>query len=859
MASNDMKRVGLIFDADGVADFKKSLSTVNAALSENRSQFKLTKSTWDENTKASEKLKATNEYLSKQYQESAKKVNVLTAELEELENAEVKDEKAISKKKAALATATVSMNNYKKGLDETTAKLKSGSAEIEEYAKKLEKTGDKASSLGKSLTKGVTAPIIATGTAAMMAWKEIDEAYDNIVAGTGATGKALEDLQNSFDVVFGSMPVDASDASTAIADLNTRFGFTEDALEDASKSFLKFSKVNKTDLSTSIALVSRAMGDAGVDSNDYAKILDSLTAASQASGISIEKLTENVTKYGAPMRALGFDIEDSIALFAQWEKSGVNTEIAFSGMKKAISNFAASGKDAKTEFRKTLEEIQKCPDIASATTKAIEVFGAKAGPDLADAIRGGRFSVEEMMKVIENSGGILEQSYNDMLSPIDKSKVAMNNLKLIGADLGESIQGALAPILESLAGILQNVAQWFKGLDDSMKTVIVVIGGIVAAIGPMLMIFGTLLGSISKIMLFFSNLSTSSMLAGTSISGLSGIFTSIIAPITAAIAIVGAIVGAIVQLWNTNDEFRSNVENAVSSIQEIMTSLWESVLSPIFAIIKDTLHDIWENGIKPLWDNWVAFIDSIITNMLLLWNDIQPILNWFIQTFGPVLVELFEFISSVFSNSVKTIMNVAGNLLSNISQCVDGIRTVLSGIIDFITGVFTGDWSKAFNGIKKIFSGIFNSLVGIAKAPLNMIIGLINGMIGGIESGINFLIGCVNKLSFDVPDWVPMIGGEKFGFNFKKMKLGRISYLAKGGTLLEGMSIIAEAGPELLMQQGNRTNVVPLTNGGGAQKHDIIDYDKMAQSFIKALKYLSINLDGDKIGELVDNRILEVI
>lgn len=857
--ASDMKRVGLVFDADGVADFKTSLKNVNAAISENRAQFKQLKSTWDENTKASEKLKTTQQYLSKQYEDSSKKVNVLTTELEELENAEKKDEAAISKKRAALATATTSMNHYKSGLDEVNQKLKAGTADIEEYAKQIDNFGKKTKDIGSSLTKNVTAPLLAVGAGALAAWNEIDSAYDNIVAGTGATGDALLSLQDTFDEVYGSMPVSAEDVSNAIADLNTRFGFTDEVLSSASKQFLKFAEVNKTDVSSAIQLVSRAMGDASIDSSEYESVLDALTAASQASGISIDKLTENLTKYGAPMRALGFDTQESIAIFAQWEKAGVNTEIAFSGMKKAISNWSSEGKDARVEFQKTLKEIENCPDIASATTKAIEIFGAKAGPDLADAIQGGRFSIEEMMKVVEQSGGIVTQSFDDMQDPADQAKVAMNNLKLAGAELGDVIQTALGPIFEKLSEILKSITSWFSKLDSNTKTIIITIGGLLAAIGPLLIIIGTLASSISKIMLLYTSFASASAGATGATTALSTSFTTMLAPIAAILAVIAAVVLAVTELWNTNEEFRASVESAIASIQELFQSLWDTVLAPIFEIIKTTLLDVWENGIKPLWDNWVSFVGGIITNMTELWLAIQPILLWFVETFGPSLVSVFELVSSIFGNSVSTILSIAGSFLGTISEIVNSIVLVFKGIIDFIKGVFTGDWQLAWSGISSIFSGIFNGLVAIAKSPLNLIIGLINGMIGGVESGVNFLIDCLNKLSFDVPDWIPVIGGEHWGFDFGHVSLGRIQMLAKGGVLQEGMSLIAEAGPELLMQQGNKTTVTPLSNGGGATKHDLIDYDKMTLAFIKALKYLSINIDDDKIGEIVDKRLLEVV
>ena len=330
----------------------------------------------------------------------------------------------------------------------------------------------------------MTAGVAALGTAAHTAWSELDEAYDGIAAGTGATGEALESLQASFDNVYGSFPADSAAVGTAIADLNTRFGFTGEKLETASTQFLKFAQVNNVDVGTAIAKVSRAMGDAGVSSEEYSHVLDALTAASQGSGLATDVLAESLTKFGAPMRQLGFSMEESIALFSQWEKAGVNTEIAFSGMKKAISNWSAEGKDAKVEFASMMKEIENAPDLASATTLAIEAFGQKAGPDLADAIKGGRFSIEEFMGIVAKSGGVVDDTFMEMLDPADQMTVAMNNLKIAGAELGSAIQSVLAPMLNALAKACQGLAKWFKGLDDDQKELIVKLGLVAAAIGP---------------------------------------------------------------------------------------------------------------------------------------------------------------------------------------------------------------------------------------------------------------------------------------------------------------------------------------------------------------------------------------
>lgn len=358
--SDELKRVGLVFKADGTVDFKKSLQEVNASINENRSAYKLAQSEWDKSTSSIKKLKAEQEYLTKQTKDYSDKVLMLQEQLDELESAEERDEKAIEKKRAQLNTTQAALNAYKQGLEEVNTKLESGAAQLEEYANKLKTVSDKATAAGQTLTKNVTAPILATGTASVAAWQQIDGAYDNIAAGTGAVGDSLQELNDVFDEVFGSFPATADEVGTAVADINTRFGFTDDALADCSKKFLEFSRINNTDISTAIQNVSRYMGDASIAASEYGMVLDSLTAASQSSGISIDRLSENLTKYGAPMRALGFTTQESIAIFAQWEKAGVNTEIAFSGMKKAISNWSAAGKDASVEFKNVLikEQLQ---------------------------------------------------------------------------------------------------------------------------------------------------------------------------------------------------------------------------------------------------------------------------------------------------------------------------------------------------------------------------------------------------------------------------------------------------------------------------------------------------------------------
>lgn len=573
--ADDLQRVGLVFKADGTVDFRKSLKAVSASIQENRTEFKLAKSTWDESTKAIDKLKASQIYLEKQTQDYSMKVRVLRDELGNLENAEKRDETAIQKKRAELNTAETSLNNYKRGLEEVNDKLKSGAAQIEEFAGKVEKLGSKMTDAGKKMTVGVTTPIVGIGAAGVKAAMELDEGYDTIIAKTGATGDALQGLNDVADRVFGSMPVEMQDVGTAVGEINTRFGSTGDELEDLTKKFLQFAEINGTDVNNSIRLVSRAMGDAGIPTEQTGELLDKLTIAGQASGVEIEKLTENLAKYGAPMRALGLTTDESIAIFAGWEKAGVNTEIAFSGMKKAIGTWGKEGKNATEEFKKTLKAIESAPDIATATSMAIEVFGQKAGPDLADAIKGGRFEYQDFLQLIQDSTGIVSQTFEEQQDPWDQWKTTVNELKLAGTELDGVLIETLAPILQEVAGKVKEFSEWFRSLDENQQRTIVTIGLVIAAIGPLLVVFGSVFGGISKIIGGSESLIGLLVKGGPKVVDIFGTvgdgakaLWGIMAanPIGTVITVIGILIGAFIAAYNKCEWFRDGVNKIFGEV-----------------------------------------------------------------------------------------------------------------------------------------------------------------------------------------------------------------------------------------------------------------------------------------------------
>lgn len=546
------------------------------------------------------------------------------------------------------------------------------------------KIGTSATALGKGLMP-VTAAVTAAGAAAVAAYTEVDKGADTVIEKTGATGDAAKELEAVYKDVAASVPDDMQEVGNAVGEINTRLEFTGDQLKTASDDFLKFAKINGTDVNTSVQLVSRAMADAGIQSGDYKSVLDQLTVASQKSGISIDTLTTNLAKYGAPMRALGLDTETSIAMFSGWEKAGVNTEIAFSGMKKAISSWAADGKDSRVEFQKTLEEIKNAPDIAAATTEAIEVFGQKAGPDLADAIQGGRFEVQDYIDALQNSGGAVESTYAGIVDGTDDAKTAMNAAKVAAGELGEILLQTLAPVLQKAASAARSAASVIGSLDDGTKKTILTVAGIAAAVAPALLIAGKAASGISAVTGAMTMAKTATLAQTAAQYGWNAALLT--SPVTWIILGITALIAALALLYKNCKPFHDWVLKALQTVG----NLAKTVLNGLITFFTSTIPKAW-NSLATLFNKIPSWWSGLWTQVGTFFSGIwEQILSWFEQLPGKML--------DIGVNIVKGIWN-------GINSAVAWLHQMIS---DFCSGII-----NSFKTILQIHSpsAVFADIIG---------------------------------------------------------------------------------------------------------------------------------------------------
>lgn len=465
------------------------------------------------------------------------------------------------------------------------------SSNMQAFGEKAKQVGDKFNSVGKEVSKA-SAVAVGAGVASYKTWSEVDDALDSVAAGTGATGKELESLQQTAKDVYTSMPVDIKATGQAVADINTRLGLQGDALEEATRQFMKYSEVNSSDVSTSIETVAKAMNDANIPTSELNSVLDELTSASQASGLTVDTLAEALSQNGVQMRALGFNTQETIALLATMEKNGVNSSIVLTGMKKAMANYTNAGKDANVELGNLFQGIQ---DGTVSASDAMDVFGTKAGASLYQYIQEGKLNYQDLLKVLQDSNGQLDASYEAMLDPMDQAKVAMNNLKQVGADLFDQIQATLAPMIQALAENLQRFSQWFGALDPNVQQFIVIVGLVVAALGPVLIFIGQICTGVGKIIEIVGFLGEFLAPVFSAIgSGLNALWGLILA--NPVIAIVVGIIAVIALLWTKCEWFRNGVTNLINNIRDGFKNGW------------DKIKNIWTNAIDGIKNKFSSMI-----------------------------------------------------------------------------------------------------------------------------------------------------------------------------------------------------------------------------------------------------------
>lgn len=377
-------------------------------------------------------------------------------------------------------------------------------SELERAWKRIDRSMNKLSAqfkkVGSTMTKTFTVPLVAMGAAATKAALDIDDAMDAIASGTGATGRALKSLQDDWKKLAGSVTQGFDVSAKVLADYNTRLGLTGKSLTDISQKALDAARLLGEDVSNVVSQSAKAMRDWAVPAEEMGKFMDVIFKASQSTGIQMGELSTQLYKYGAALRGMGFDLESSIALLAQFEQQGVNTERIMGSLSMGLGRMAREGiTDAGEAFRLLVEEIKNAENTTEATRLAIEVFGSRAGPDMALAIREGRFSVEQLIATLRDAEGAIQQTTKATDGFAEQWARTKNRVMLAIEPMGKEILNIAESVMPKVESSIASAATAIGNASDDTKKKILAFAGTLAVGGPLLLAISATINALSTL------------------------------------------------------------------------------------------------------------------------------------------------------------------------------------------------------------------------------------------------------------------------------------------------------------------------------------------------------------------------
>ncbi len=674
---------------------------------------------------------------------------------------------------------------------------------------------------------------------------KFDEVEDTIRIGTGATGDALDGLLDSFDAVYSSVPTTMEDASKAISDYNTRLGLTGDQLEGISAQAIQVADMLGEDLGGVIESSSQAFQNWDIAAENMGDAMDYVFKVSQSTGVGFSDLMGQLQSSGAILQECGYSFEDAATLLGQVEKAGYDSSTVLTALNKAAKKAASDGFDDMTAgIDSYIDAILNAESSTEAYNIAVEVFGTKGAATMVEAIESGALSLQdleaELMASSETISGAAEDTYDfaEMLQLLkQKGEIALKPLanavfQMINdlmPVLSEAMEGVIPiiesmtetlvpiveqivpsilpllqelipsilemaavlleelipPIVEIMTSLLPVVIQLIQLITPLLKTIITAVLPVIVKL--IQQILPILIQIISSVLPVITQLLEELLpVVGQIIDAILPVIIQLLETLLPVIMqIIDAVLPVIIQLLDTIVPIALQIINAIlpvvieliNALLPILTTIIEAVLPVLIEVLNvlTPILDLIIALLQPILDLFVMLVEPILN---LIMTAIQPLIDIFTVLITSILQPVMPILSAV----AEVITGVLGAAIQSIAPLIEGLTSIFQGLIDFITGVFSGNWSQAWDGIVQVFGGLWDGLVAIVKAPINAVIGLINGAINAL-----------NKVSVTIPDWVPVVGGQTFGINIPNIPL-----LASGG-FTEGISIAGEAGTEAVI------------------------------------------------------------
>jgi phage-related protein len=579
---------------------------------------------------------------------------------------------------------------------------------------------------------------------------------------------------------------------------------------------------------------------------DISSSMGSISADIAGIGDDAGGAADNVSGIGDAAKKTAKDIEKSLAGFDQINKLTEPTDDSSSSGSGTDSTSGIGSVDLVPDVSGSTANVSSAiSDMADKVKKALEPLKAISFDNLVSSLDNLKRAVQPLTEKLFSG---LEWAYYNVLVPLASWYIE---------DLIPTYINTLADAFELLNTVLDVFNPVFESAwDNFFKPIAEWTGGIVVdvinSIGDAFLLVAGYLKEHETDVKDWTDLY------------ITPFFKTITDFIMELYDLIKNVIGFVIDLLGPSfDEIVAIISGAISAITKIVTG----VLDILKGVI-EFLNGIFTGDI----DKCMQGIKDIIKGCLeAIWGIIKVIVS--------LIVNLVKGTVDIVINLLKDIFTAIGNILSSIKSVfdkvlmaifnavisvIDGIKDALWNIVDFVGDTFSSAWSNVWNGIINAFDNIFGGIVDIAKGPINMVIGLINGMLDGLESGINWIVRRVNALSFDVPDWVPVIGGDHFGFDLPEVGFGSIPYLAEGGYVKPNTPQLAMIGDnkhqgEVVAPEDKLLEMAQKAADMASSAELLAEAISILKQILKILETLDldIQLDGKSLKKYVVDKINE--
>lgn len=683
--------------------------------------------------------------------------------------------------------------------------------------------GEGITDLGRSMTLGLTVPIVAAGGAATSVAANFDDAMSQVQGALGGASADMDGLRNLALQLGADTVFSATESAQAMVEL-AKGGLTEAQIKGgALAASMDLAAAGQLNLADAAATTVQMMGSFGLGAGDATRIANALAGAANASSADVSDLTQAMSQCSAQASLAGWSLEDTAAALALFADHGVKGSDAGTSLKTMLQRLAAPTDQAAEaiaayglNIRDSNGQMKDISGIADELTGKLGGLSDAERDAALQTIFGSDASRAAAILMQSGSEGLAKYiaATNDATAAETMANAQKGELSWALENMGGAIESAsiafgtaLAPAITAVAGVIGNVAEAFASLPAGVQTGIAVVLALVAALGPLLMVIGSVVAALPAISEGFAVLG--------------GALAIPLAPAAAVVAAIAAIAAAIYAAWTTSETFRAAVMAGVDAISSKVQEIC-AFLAPYVQAFLDQIV----STVQVAMDTLGPIIGAVLTVIV---STVVPILTSIMDTVAQVLAVILATVTNVMA-AVSTVIQGAWTLIQGIFQTVlgvilavttgdftmlqqgvsnilNGLAGIVSGVLQGIASVFSGQW----NAIRAVVTGVCNAVSGAVSGAFNGIKSVIDSTMNGAKSTVSGALSAISGFFAGLHLQFPHINLPHFSisgdFSLVPPSVPSISVSwYRTGAIAMGASVvgIGEAGPEAVVPLSGR-------------------------------------------------------